>query len=1025
MISVAVYSRDNVFIDHIPDAIGASFQEVLKEAGSGSMKVPTTSVALDRNPDVLAYGNIVKMTVNGHTFAWLIEIKSRKTISKDESAQLWELSGRGVLALLSDAIVYPELIDAQAQNLPIGKDRWFSYPAADTGWYDDSMWDTPEVVVWNADSVEDRKQQPVNWPDESASWMWLTNPEAHCIADTGWFRTTLSLDVTERFDLCASGDDGYSLFVDGQLLMQGSNARSFQRMRIILAPGEHVFAITGTNGVSGQAEANPAGVIMTLIEVDTTEHEVRLHSSQEWRCISGNADSLPGFNPGRVMADLLNEAIARDVDAASAITVTWDDDLDSAGNAWPDTKVNRAFDVGVDLLYVATQLSEQLAFISMDSDLNLRIVTLDAGLDLTTGNSPVVFRKGQSITDGSYRGDGSGLKSSILTLRDGTVSDDTDADALDEHGRREGFVVIGNTFSESQAADIRRWAFEQRTHPVETLTMGVIEVEGAEPFTDFNVGDYILAPNDNNELSSQRIASLALSDDEAGHTVFAPELSSVGVDNTVRRNRWLTSMSNGTLGGDVTSASPTHQERIETSDQPDSANTTRYEQSTATGPADSPNVFYLEKYPIDLSETVFRNGLMQRPDVDYDRVGKAVSMVDIIDAEDEMQAHYAYNILQPAVVELQIAPGLEQPPIHYTSSHAVAAHSSPDGRWHVLLTYDSSHEWRAWRSVDQLFWVSIGSPTLEPPDVPPVQEGLASTASGVVINNDGHVFVLFMPIFVTSGKMHYAKYDGVAWGTAVELQTVAPTNMGTAWIAVADGGYMQAEAGGGKDAWSDDDLLTWTETTSGASGGPTITSGDNTAYRDVIQGPVAFGGYWHHGWIGTNGASNRPWYKRIDVTTGLLATPSTPPSLGTGAAIGIVVLPTKDDPETLYLALVKSGGITYFTSPDSGDNWSTVGTLSWPGGMTGVGVTLGSDGKLHAWGYAELDGVVTVKEANRPIDGSGSWSAVADVAEHEGDYLISVSRGYAEDGSVAMKPKYAVLQIQNGSSFDLWVVNET
>ena len=106
---VRVYDKDNfaTLLDIFENAYDISFNLELSSAGAGSIKINLNdSKATAAN---MAHGNLVRIYLDGvERFAYRIE-STKETLVKtgDESEQVVTISGRGLLSLLSDALVYP------------------------------------------------------------------------------------------------------------------------------------------------------------------------------------------------------------------------------------------------------------------------------------------------------------------------------------------------------------------------------------------------------------------------------------------------------------------------------------------------------------------------------------------------------------------------------------------------------------------------------------------------------------------------------------------------------------------------------------------------------------------------------------------------------------------------------------------------------------------------------------------------------------------------------------------------------
>lgn len=98
----------NTLLAVLPDTWARSWTDPLKGPGSGTFKVYASNEKLLENPDLLAYGNIARFSLDEvYRFAITIEKKHRVQVGPAEDAsQVLTVAGRGVLAKLEEAQVY-------------------------------------------------------------------------------------------------------------------------------------------------------------------------------------------------------------------------------------------------------------------------------------------------------------------------------------------------------------------------------------------------------------------------------------------------------------------------------------------------------------------------------------------------------------------------------------------------------------------------------------------------------------------------------------------------------------------------------------------------------------------------------------------------------------------------------------------------------------------------------------------------------------------------------------------------------
>lgn len=133
-----------------------------------------------------------------------------------------------------------------------------------------------------------------------------------------------------------------------------------------------------------------------------------------------------------------------------------------------------------------------------------------------------------------------------------------DAGSIATWKRREAYLSVAAT-SEPEAVRIATAILVDRAAPL-VGTQATLEPTGSdEPYVDFEVGDWITAPDLSGTPASQRVVSLTVTEDDEGNPVFVPELGSVQQERERANQRWLKRMANGALAGTVESAMPAQQ----------------------------------------------------------------------------------------------------------------------------------------------------------------------------------------------------------------------------------------------------------------------------------------------------------------------------------------------------------------------------------------------------------------------------------------------------------------------------------
>jgi len=185
------------------DALNQTYQGTLTESvmnefvdefngpGYGTVTVPLFS----SDAGLLLKDRVVRVIYRDDVrFAWFVETRDRDLASSSGQMTL-TASGRGLLAWLEDAVVYP--LGGLADFL--SPDRPFNYASGPGGGYRSSgNYQAALGVLWKNDSTS-RAKLPVRWKDPSAQWIWRTDPQTAVQRGTvNWFYRDFTLAASTR-----------------------------------------------------------------------------------------------------------------------------------------------------------------------------------------------------------------------------------------------------------------------------------------------------------------------------------------------------------------------------------------------------------------------------------------------------------------------------------------------------------------------------------------------------------------------------------------------------------------------------------------------------------------------------------------------------------------------------------------------------------------------------------------------------------------------------------------------------------
>lgn len=381
----------------LTEAYGKQWQDVLNDAGFGKCTLQND----DPDLALVEYGDFLRFNLDGvPRFMSIVEQMDRVHIAPGEEVdEATDISGRGSLAYLEDAVVYP---DIYIDNVPFGDARYFNFgalAALDTaagGGYANTLYDWGP---WTAAGIY--TGVPTDMPDPTANWVGPQAPDGFGNNPVGdWYYAALWLGFpTGRYSLYIGVDDAIDLYIDDVPIVKIDSA-VFAESRVVdlvLDGAVHWVSAKVTNTVAG---GGPTGLIMNLVQKDPATGFV----TSWWT--TDPADPLqfnipyPATEPGVTVGYLMNLLIDGEAQAATPtprgaiplLTQNFTNTVDSNGVAWAE-EIQPSFQIGTDYLGVIKQLCETYVVARMDPS------ALALSLYQTFGAaSPASFEAGEDIT---------------------------------------------------------------------------------------------------------------------------------------------------------------------------------------------------------------------------------------------------------------------------------------------------------------------------------------------------------------------------------------------------------------------------------------------------------------------------------------------------------------------------------------------------------------------------------------------------------------------------------------------------
>lgn len=559
-------------------AFDGAYQEQISEVGSGQFSLLRSD---DKNTAaILAKGNLVRVKTGGvYRGAFWIEEPTEKLTSTAEAAgEIVQVKGRGALAYLERATVYPPVWPTQPVTFRSASHGNNSVAAttvqcnkpgtlvsgdcmvavvAFLGGSDKAI--TPPLG-WRAVNREDEGNalgvavfQKTAGSSEPASYKWAftnaTKASVNIVA-----LANASSDYTEWVSSSTSAGSGTSIkhpsvsvgVVDGALLtFAGATA------------GTNVTPPTGyTEATEDQYPSNSiileAAYSLWPSLGDTGDKTSTNTTSGTWIGLhiyipstASNDAVFAGQTPGAILSTLIDRA--QDRGAIPMLTYDFSATADSMGNPWADT-FDLTFHAGTSLLDVWRNLVALGMEGRMDQSLNLQ-----AFVNYTRDkSSEVILRKGYHfLGDVENQGHFAGLRTRFLVEGAGGRLVEVTNPTLEGDpriGRREGFLSMGTSDSPTDLSRAGEMALamavledQSRSIPVAhgLLTYGLYE-----PWEDYRLGDYIGLDADGTGVStSERVVGITVSQRTALDYDVTLDLNSVSLEADVRMKRQLDALS--------------------------------------------------------------------------------------------------------------------------------------------------------------------------------------------------------------------------------------------------------------------------------------------------------------------------------------------------------------------------------------------------------------------------------------------------------------------------------------------------
>ena len=571
MIELLVYKYDAYDaaepLGIIPLRQSVQFLEELKAAGGGSFVIPLeTTIIVD--PALLEYRNLVEIRIDDRTVGgFIIGKQNDKSIQQGESGEArQEIAGEGLKLLLDDAVLLPY------GGLKTGSStsRSFNFATERGAWYNAGSWIDPFVFgpvtqpysgAWGG--------WPEEWPENGldARWIWASAFNTSMPTATAYFRYEFTTVAQGDYSLYAAGDNYMSIWLNGEELAVSDpknwdSWKKATKVTFSLPAGDHVLAFTGRNAV--HAGNNPAGLAMALMQVNgESETLIGRSGAGVWKALP-YPTAAPSWTAGEVMLTLWEEAEAAGCKFAQWFTPDFTATHDSNGQAW-ETGLDWKFDIGESYASILGKMEELLcdAWFELDTmefhmanrrgtDFSVDQLAGDA---ITILKGAIIFERGKNLKLAESQGVGKIKNSLLVRTESGWLTTGTEDTAS-----KSKYGTIMAKLDTNATPDVSKQmvelVFEQRANPEEGASYE-ITTDQYVPWRDFNVGDWVLAPNKFNILVKRRVVSISAAEDESGQAKYTLEFDTIFRDINDKVAKFMAKTGGGGLASGMNNAGAT------------------------------------------------------------------------------------------------------------------------------------------------------------------------------------------------------------------------------------------------------------------------------------------------------------------------------------------------------------------------------------------------------------------------------------------------------------------------------------
>ena len=511
-IELKVYEDDGTtLVGTLSEDFDRSWRDVLNDVGSGQVSLPVGSADLA----MLTPRRIVRCRLGGvDRFAWVVGgvVDATPVDQGEEMRELVRKVGLGVVSLCSKIKVYPEVglgVATSALN------RYFNFASFD---YDHTAWVAATEIKQQSGAsapyllADGVTPGPEEWPDGTAHWIWSSAATAGTppmAVGSSYFRKIFTLASEKTVAILISADDGYRLFLDGDLVAEETTAYMWgetRRYDVFLGAGDHLIAIEGINITRASAASNVAAVICSVVETNSDGSipdtpTVVTNTDSTWKALDYPAEA-PTMTPGQIIDLIIHEAhvSGRMTHLNLDCTAT----LDSNGDAWADS-VDIAVPLGETSLLNVLKLMVDQGVIDFRMTPDLVLEVFNAGA--MGGASGVTLDRGTNLLDWRVTGEDAIFDDLLIRYGTGEWTEVGPGGDWVEYIELPSAPSLGAAIRQGNAI-LAKWGVDRR------IGYGGVVPTIVEAYADLAPGDTCTAPDEQRDAVADAVVlSVTIADD--------------------------------------------------------------------------------------------------------------------------------------------------------------------------------------------------------------------------------------------------------------------------------------------------------------------------------------------------------------------------------------------------------------------------------------------------------------------------------------------------------------------------------